>query len=53
MSNELAARHCKPCEGGVKPLGEDESRALLAKLHDDWSLLWGLAWPPAFLAAVS
>jgi len=28
----LATRHCKPCEGGVPPLGADEADRLLAGL---------------------
>ncbi|HEY6871292.1 MAG TPA: 4a-hydroxytetrahydrobiopterin dehydratase [Geobacteraceae bacterium] len=31
-SCDLAARHCKPCEGGTPPLGRDEAERLLAKL---------------------
>jgi 4a-hydroxytetrahydrobiopterin dehydratase len=27
---ELAQKHCKPCEGGSQPLGEDAVKALLA-----------------------
>ena len=38
MSNDLASRHCKPCEGGVKPLSSSEAEQLLAALHDDWQL---------------
>jgi 4a-hydroxytetrahydrobiopterin dehydratase len=38
MSNDLAARHCKPCEGGVSPLSAAESEQLLATLHADWQL---------------
>ena len=36
--SELTSKHCKPCEGGVKPLDGGEARALKAKLHPDWSL---------------
>lgn len=36
--SDLTSKHCKPCEGGVKPLGGAEARALSAKLHSDWSL---------------
>ena len=38
MADELASRHCKPCEGGVEPLRPDQSRMLLAALHDDWRM---------------
>jgi 4a-hydroxytetrahydrobiopterin dehydratase len=36
--SELAARKCKPCEGGVAPLTEAEARALLAQLSSEWAL---------------
>ena len=35
--NELAAKKCKPCEGGVPPLGAAEARAILARL-DGWAI---------------
>lgn len=38
MSEDLAERRCKPCEGGVLPLSSEQSRALLGALHADWSL---------------
>jgi len=38
MSEELAKRHCKPCEGGVEPLSSDQARDLLKALHRDWLL---------------
>ena len=38
MSDELAARHCKPCEGGVLPLTREQSQQLLQALHADWAL---------------
>ena len=38
MSDDLADRRCKPCEGGVVPLRADQSAALLAVLHADWSM---------------
>ena len=34
---ELAAKHCKPCEGGMPALGAEESRDLLGKLSG-WEL---------------
>jgi 4a-hydroxytetrahydrobiopterin dehydratase len=30
--NDLAARRCRPCEGGVTPYGDEEAKALLAQL---------------------
>ena len=38
MSDDLADRRCKPCEGGVEPLRPDQAEALMDALHDDWSL---------------
>ena len=38
MSQNLADRRCKPCEGGVEALRADQSAALLEALHSDWSL---------------
>ena len=38
MSKDLAERHCKPCEGGVEPLRQDQVEALLKGLHADWTL---------------
>lgn len=38
MSKELSQRHCKPCEGGVEPLGREQAGKLLGALHGDWSL---------------
>jgi len=38
MSDKLADRRCKPCEGGVEPLRADQSEALLEALHPAWSL---------------
>lgn len=38
MLDDLAERHCKPCEGGVEPLRADQSAALLEALHPGWSL---------------
>lgn len=36
--NDLAQGKCKPCEGGVEPLGEAEAQELLKQLHADWRL---------------
>jgi 4a-hydroxytetrahydrobiopterin dehydratase len=38
MSEDLASKHCKPCEGGVEPLRGDQAAALLKALHPDWTL---------------
>ncbi|MGB5625241.1 MAG: 4a-hydroxytetrahydrobiopterin dehydratase [Woeseiaceae bacterium] len=38
MSEELANRHCQPCEGGVEPLLPDQALELLEALHEDWVL---------------
>jgi 4a-hydroxytetrahydrobiopterin dehydratase len=36
---DLAARKCKPCEGGVTPLSAAEAREQLAKIDASWMLL--------------
>ncbi len=38
MADDLRAKHCKVCEGGVAPLDADAVRAMLAQVHSDWSL---------------
>ena len=38
MTDDLADRHCEPCEGGVEPLTEAQSRELLKGLDAAWSL---------------
>lgn len=38
MSEELAARRCKPCEGGTEPLTREQAEELLLGLHADWSI---------------
>ena len=38
MSEDLATRRCKPCEGGVEPLSREQSEQLMRGLHADWSL---------------
>ncbi len=38
MSDDLATRRCKPCEGGVEPLSRQQAEKLLEALHPDWSL---------------
>ena len=34
--NELAARKCKPCEGGTAPLTPTQAQLLLAQLSSAW-----------------
>ena len=34
--DELKSKRCKPCEGGVPPMAEEEADALLAEL-DGWT----------------
>lgn len=38
LSNELADRRCKPCDGETEALQGDQIAALLGALHEDWSL---------------
>ncbi len=38
MTDELAIRRCKPCEGGAEPLAADAIEQLLGAIHDDWTL---------------
>lgn len=38
MNDDLANRHCKPCEGGVDPLQPEQVAELLRGLHPDWVL---------------
>ena len=38
MTDELATRHCKPCEGGIEPLTEAQGRELLKGLDPGWSM---------------
>jgi 4a-hydroxytetrahydrobiopterin dehydratase len=35
---ELAARKCKPCEGGMPPMSEKEAKAMLEKVVE-WQLI--------------
>lgn len=35
---DLTDKHCKPCEGGVDPLNNEQAGELLASLHADWSI---------------
>ena len=36
--NELAARKCKPCEGGIAPLTRAAAEQLLAQISRSWGL---------------
>jgi 4a-hydroxytetrahydrobiopterin dehydratase len=36
--NELAARKCKPCEGGTAPLTPTQAQQLLAQVSSAWVL---------------
>ena len=38
MSESLAERHCKPCEGGVPALTDEQAKKLMEALHADWCL---------------
>lgn len=38
MSEELAERRCKPCEGGTTPLGNEQCEQLMLGLDAGWSL---------------
>ncbi|MCP4299102.1 MAG: 4a-hydroxytetrahydrobiopterin dehydratase [Gammaproteobacteria bacterium] len=38
MSQKLANKRCKPCEGGVEPLSAEQASELLEALHEDWVL---------------
>ena len=35
--NDLTAKRCKPCEGGINPLTREEAQGLLRQLQD-WDL---------------
>lgn len=37
--SELAGKECIPCRGGIPPLSELESSALLGKLGSDWRVV--------------
>jgi 4a-hydroxytetrahydrobiopterin dehydratase len=38
MTQDLADRKCRPCEGGAQPLTRAAAEALLAKLNPAWQL---------------
>jgi 4a-hydroxytetrahydrobiopterin dehydratase len=37
--NDLADQRCKPCEGGVAPLGADQAARMRRELHADWRIV--------------
>jgi len=37
-SCDLSQKSCKPCEGGVSPMTQDEANEMLSQLNDDWQL---------------
>jgi 4a-hydroxytetrahydrobiopterin dehydratase len=39
MSDDLAARKCKPCEGGMPPLAPAEAARLLTQISAKWALI--------------
>ncbi len=39
MSNELAAKDCVPCKGGVPPLKGEEVQNLLTQLGNAWTVI--------------
>tara|TARA_B100000900_G_C20548416_1_gene703652 strand:+ start:71 stop:409 length:339 start_codon:yes stop_codon:yes gene_type:complete len=36
--DELNKKKCLPCEGGLEPLSENQSKSFLSKLEKGWSL---------------
>jgi 4a-hydroxytetrahydrobiopterin dehydratase len=38
MTEELANRKCKSCEGGIDALKPDQVKKLLKAIHEDWDL---------------
>ena len=38
MTIDLLKKRCKPCEGGVEPLLQEQVDDLMKGLHDDWTL---------------
>jgi 4a-hydroxytetrahydrobiopterin dehydratase len=37
MTDELADRKCRPCEGGIDKLDAEAVTQLMGALHDDWT----------------
>jgi len=38
MTEKLADKRCRPCEGGVEPLSAEQTGELMRALHKDWLL---------------
>lgn len=38
MTDDLADKTCKPCEGGIPPLSAAQAQKLLQGLHADWAI---------------
>ncbi len=38
MTEKLADKHCKPCEGGIPALDIEQAEQLMQGLHEDWVL---------------
>ena len=38
MKGTLTEKHCKACEGGVKPLSREEALAWMKEIDPDWEL---------------
>ncbi len=36
---DLAGRRCKPCEGGIAPLTQEEARSAMRQLAPEWQLV--------------
>ncbi len=41
MTDDLTAKHCVPCRGGVPPLAGDELADLAARLGGNWQVVDG------------
>ena len=39
MSETLAERRCKPCEGGIPPLTPEQAAQMLTQVSGDWMLI--------------
>lgn len=39
MNDDLLNQKCKPCEGGVPPMTQDEIKQYLPKLKEQWELI--------------
>ncbi|MBE45040.1 MAG: pterin-4-alpha-carbinolamine dehydratase [Euryarchaeota archaeon] len=37
--DNLSAKDCVPCQGGVPPLSEEESAAFLEQVNSDWNVI--------------